>query len=101
MLFITFRGKAYPSKIGKAYLYKVSRWATGIGWNIPATCNLMGSKSGAEHAVVAIDGSKFKAVNNRDKNFTEGKMKRRLEQIDQSIALSFAMASRLINSKAP
>ena len=62
----------------------------------------MGSKSqGAEHAVVAIDGSKFKAVNNRDKNFTEGKMKRRLEQIDQSIALSFAMASRLINSKAP
>ena len=61
----------------------------------------MGSKSGAEHAVVAIDGSKFKAVNNRDKNFTEGKMKRRLEQIDQSIALSFAMASRLIDSKAP
>jgi hypothetical protein len=35
---------------------------------------------------VAIDGSKFKAVNNRDKNFTEAKMKRRLEQIDQSIA---------------
>src|ERR1700730_17092253 len=33
-----------------------------------------------------IDGSKFKAVNNRDKNFTEAKMKRRLEQIDQSIA---------------
>ena len=37
-------------------------------------------------ASVAIDGSKFKAVNNRDKNFTEAKMKRRLEQIDQSIA---------------
>ena len=35
---------------------------------------------------MAIDGSKFKAVNNRDKNFTEAKMKRRLEQIDQSIA---------------
>jgi hypothetical protein len=35
---------------------------------------------------VAIDGSKFKAVNNRDKNFTEAKMKRRLEQIDESIA---------------
>jgi transposase len=37
-------------------------------------------------ASAAIDGSKFKAVNNRDKNFTEAKMKRRLEQIDQSIA---------------
>ena len=37
-------------------------------------------------ASVAVDGSKFKAVNNRDKNFTEAKMKRRLEQIDQSIA---------------
>src|ERR1700676_4355185 len=36
-------------------------------------------------ASVAIDGSKFKAVNNRDKNFTEAKMKRRLEQIDESI----------------
>src|SRR5271168_1998220 len=35
---------------------------------------------------VAIDGSKFKAVNARDRNFTEGKMKRRLEQIDASIA---------------
>jgi hypothetical protein len=31
-------------------------------------------------ASVAIDGSKFKAVNARDKNFTEAKMKRRLER---------------------
>lgn len=37
-------------------------------------------------AVVAIDGSKFKAVNNRDQNFTPAKLKRRLEQIDNSIA---------------
>src|SRR6202165_2055529 len=37
-------------------------------------------------ASVAIDGSKFKAVNNRDKNFTEAKMKRRLDKIDESIA---------------
>ena len=36
-------------------------------------------------ASVAIDGSKFKAVNARDKNFTEAKMKRRLERIDESI----------------
>jgi transposase len=37
-------------------------------------------------ATVAIDGSKFKAVNNRDKNFTHAKMKRRLEQIEESVA---------------
>ena len=37
-------------------------------------------------ASVAIDGSKFKVVNARDKNFTEAKMKRRLERIDESIA---------------
>ena len=37
-------------------------------------------------ASVAIDGSKFKAVNARDKNFTEAKMKRRLERIDKSVA---------------
>ena len=36
-------------------------------------------------ASVAIDGSKFKAVNARDNNFTHAKMKRRLEQIDESI----------------
>jgi transposase len=35
---------------------------------------------------VAIDGSKFKAVNNRDKNFTRAKMERRLEQIEESVA---------------
>ena len=37
-------------------------------------------------ASVAIDGSKFKAVNARDKNFTEAKLKRRLARIDESIA---------------
>ena len=37
------------------------------------------------NAFVAIDGSKFKAVNNRDRNFTRAKMKRRLQQIDESI----------------
>lgn len=36
-------------------------------------------------AFVAIDGSKFKAVNARDRNFTKAKMKRRLQQIDESI----------------
>lgn len=37
-------------------------------------------------AFVAIDGSKFKALNNRDKNFTKAKVRRRLQQIDESIA---------------
>jgi transposase len=37
-------------------------------------------------AFVAIDGSKFKALNNRDKNFTKAKVKRRLKQLDESIA---------------
>src|SRR6202011_4787833 len=36
-------------------------------------------------ALVAIDGSKFKAVNNRHKNFTPAKMKRRMEQVNESI----------------
>lgn len=36
-------------------------------------------------ATVAIDGSKFKAANNRDRNFTSAKMKRRLAEIDKSI----------------
>ena len=37
-------------------------------------------------ASVAIDGSKFKVVNNRDRNFARAKMKRRLEQIEESVA---------------
>src|SRR5207249_269603 len=35
---------------------------------------------------IAIDGSKFKAVNNRDKNFTRAKMERRLAQIEERVA---------------
>ena len=37
-------------------------------------------------AVVAIDGSKFKAVNNRDKNYMVAKATGRMEQVDTSIA---------------
>jgi transposase len=36
-------------------------------------------------AIVAIDGSKFKAVNNRDKNFTDRKLEARIEQLEESI----------------
>ena len=35
---------------------------------------------------VAIDGSKFKAVNNRDKNFTRAKVERRRAQLEESVA---------------
>jgi transposase len=37
-------------------------------------------------ASVAIDGSKFKAVNNRDRNFTSGKVERRRKQLEESVA---------------
>ncbi len=37
-------------------------------------------------ASVAIDGSKFKAVNHRDKNFTAAKMKRRIEKYEENAA---------------
>src|SRR5712664_3013876 len=45
-------------------------------------CRTMGLLA---QASVAIDGSKFKAVNNRDKNFTRAKMARRKAQIEESV----------------
>src|SRR5207249_9143068 len=48
-----------------------------------ALCREMGLLTKAS---VAIDGNKFKAVNNRDKNFTRAKMERRLAQIEESVA---------------
>jgi Transposase DDE domain/Transposase domain (DUF772) len=46
-------------------------------------CREMGLLSTAS---VAIDGSKFKAVNNRDRNFTKGKVERRRAQLEDSVA---------------
>ena len=46
-------------------------------------CRRIGLLSAAS---VAIDGSKFKAVNNRDRNFTKAKMARRMQQIEDSVA---------------
>jgi transposase len=48
-----------------------------------ALCRAMGLLTLAS---VAIDGSKFKAVNNRDNNFTRAKMERRMAQIEESVA---------------
>ena len=45
-------------------------------------------------ALVAIDGSKFKAVNNRDKNFTERKLKARMQQLEESVARYLADLDR-------
>lgn len=36
-------------------------------------------------SIIAIDGSKFKAVNSRDRNFTSGKLKARMAQVEESI----------------
>jgi transposase len=47
-----------------------------------ALCRAMGLLSVSS---VAIDGSKFKAVNNRDRNFTRAKMERRRAQIEESV----------------
>jgi NAD(P)-dependent dehydrogenase (short-subunit alcohol dehydrogenase family) len=49
-----------------------------------ALCRTMGLLT---QASVAIDGSKFRAVNNRDRNFTRAKMERRMAQIEESVAL--------------
>src|SRR5215468_11147938 len=48
-----------------------------------ALCRTMGLLT---EASIVIDGSKFKAVNNRDKNFTRAKMERRMAQIEESVA---------------
>jgi transposase len=47
-----------------------------------------------EQALVVIDGSKFKAVNNRDKNFTPRKLEARQQQLEQSVARYLADLER-------
>jgi transposase len=48
-----------------------------------ALCRAIGLLAAAS---VAVDGAKFKAVNNRDRNFTRAKMQRRMAQIANSVA---------------
>jgi transposase len=52
-------------------------------------------------AIVAIDGSKFKAVNHRDRNFTSAKMKLRMEMIEQSINEYLEQLDRMDRKEAP
>jgi len=49
------------------------------------SCSCAGAVNLFTQAGVAIDGSKFKAVNSQDHNFTPTKIDRRVEQIEQSI----------------
>lgn len=46
-------------------------------------CRRLGLLAGG---VVALDGSRFKAVNARDRNFTPAAVRRRIEQVEASIA---------------
>jgi transposase len=52
-------------------------------------------------ATVAIDGSKFKAVNHRDRNFTSGKMKTRMALIEQSISEYLTQLDRMDRKETP
>ena len=52
-------------------------------------------------AIVAIDGSKFKAVNNRDRNFTANKLKKRMAQLEESIGRYLAELDRADREPAP
>ncbi len=52
-------------------------------------------------ATVAIDGSKFKAVNHRDRNFTSGKMQTRMGLIEQSIVEYLKQLDRMDRRETP
>src|SRR5438034_1214603 len=52
-------------------------------------------------ASVAIDGSKFKAVNSRDNNFTKGKLERRQAQIEESVARYLSQLDTADRQTAP
>jgi len=51
-------------------------------WQFVMLCRSLGLFA---HAMAAIDGSKFKAVNNRDRNYTTAKVEKRIEQVNVSI----------------
>ena len=61
--------------------------ADSRGWSIHRWSRLATSS-------VTIDGSKFKAVNNRDRNYTEHKAAKRIEQVEASIERYLAALDR-------
>jgi transposase len=68
----------------------IANFRKGSGWAIRQVCAqfviLCRQMGLLNTASVAIDGSKFKAVNNRDRNFTRAKVERRRAQIEESVA---------------
>jgi hypothetical protein len=73
---------------------KTKKMTTRVCAPFVALCRKMGLLAKAS---VAIDGSKFKAVNSRDNNFTKGKMEWRLAQIECCALSEPARHRRLSN----
>jgi transposase len=67
----------------------IARFRANNGKGIRSVCrqfvNLCRQLDLFSQAIVAIDGSKFKAVNSRDKNFTSGKMAHSMRRVEESI----------------
>lgn len=59
---------------------------TAIAVSVQSLHCTVSEHEGLLASVVAIDGSKLKAVNSRERNFTTGKIKARRELLDQSVA---------------
>ena len=76
----------------------ISNFRRDNGLAIRATCRqfvvLCRNLELFAHAMAAIDGSKFKAVNNRDRNYTAVKVVKRIEQVDASIERYLAALDR-------
>jgi len=76
-------GRLMPDfKIIASFRKDNSKAIRGVCRQFVVLCQQLGLFS---ENLVAIDDSKFKAVNNRDRNFTSAKLKRRTEEIDSSI----------------
>jgi hypothetical protein len=77
-------------------LDSTSRWRGSAGTtNVSLDVSYQRMRAVSRARDSAIDGSKFKAANNRDKNFTRGKMERRPAQIEESVGRRHAAVRAL------
>src|SRR5262245_10669816 len=74
-----------PSSVRNRLACAVARVHRGDPGDLPPVHRSAPATDLFRNAVVAIDSSKFKAVNARDKNFTRGKLKRRMDQVEAII----------------
>lgn len=86
----TGRPAYHPATLLKLYLYGyLNRIQSSRRLEREAQRNLelmwLMRRLAPDFKTIADDGSKFKAVNNRDKNFTSAKMQRRMAQIEENI----------------